>query len=140
MKIVLAVDGSSYTKRMLSYIAAHQELVGRDNEFIAVNVTAKLPPHVARYPTHEMLQKYYEDEGEKVLKPVRDFACMQGWKLRERHVVGHPGETLAEIVNGESPDLLVIGSHGHGAFMSAALGSVSARVLASTKAPVLIIR
>jgi hypothetical protein len=30
MKIVLAVDGSAYTKRMLSYIAAHDELVGRD--------------------------------------------------------------------------------------------------------------
>jgi nucleotide-binding universal stress UspA family protein len=140
MKIVLAVDGSAFTKRMLSYIAAHPELLGDDHEFVAVNVTDKLPPHVARYPTHEMLQQYYLDEGEKVLSPVRTFAHMHGWQLRERHLVGHPGDTLAEIVNSESPDLLVMGSHGHGALVSALLGSVAARVLAQTKAPVLIIR
>lgn len=140
MKIVLAVDGSAFTKRMLSYIAAHPELLGGDHEFVAVNVTDKLPPHVARYPTNEMLQQYYEDEGEKVLSPVRAFAHMHGWKLRERHLVGHPGDTLAEIVNSENPDLLVMGSHGHGAFVSALLGSVAARVLAQTKAPVLIVR
>ena len=50
------------------------------------------------------------------------------------------GSEALEIASQWRPDLLVIGSHGHGAFMSAALGSVSARVLASTKAPVLIIR
>jgi nucleotide-binding universal stress UspA family protein len=33
-----------------------------------------------------------------------------------------------------------MGSHGHGALVSALLGSVAARVLAQTKAPVLIIR
>lgn len=140
MKVVLAVDGSSYTKRMLAYIAARQELVGPDNEFVAVNVTPQLPPHVARYPTHEMLRQYYVDEAEKVLGPVREFAAMQGWPLRERHVIGHPGQVLAEIVNAEQPDLLVMGSHGHGAFVGAVLGSVSSRVLSQTKVPVLIIR
>lgn len=140
MKVVLAVDGSSYTKRMLAYIAARPELVGADNEFVAVNVTPQLPPHVARYPTHEMLRQYYVDEGEKVLGPVREFAAMQGWTLRERHVIGHPGQVLAEIVNVEQPDLLVMGSHGHGAFAGAVLGSVSARVLSQTQVPVLIIR
>jgi nucleotide-binding universal stress UspA family protein len=140
MKIVLAVDGSAYTKRMLGHIAAHDELVGKDNEFVAVHVTAAVPPHAARFLPQEALRQYYDDEGEKVLKPVREFARMQGWNLRERHAVGHPGDTLAEIVGGEAPDLLVMGSHGHGSFTSALLGSVSARLLASTKVPVLLIR
>ncbi|RZL46643.1 MAG: universal stress protein, partial [Variovorax sp.] len=34
----------------------------------------------------------------------------------------------------------VMGSHGHGSFISALLGSVAGRVLAQTKAPVLILR
>jgi len=140
MKIVLAVDGSAYTKRMLSYIAAHDELVGKDHEFVALNVTGALPPHVTHFLPHEMQQSYYADEGEKVLRPVREFAQMQGWRLRERHVVGHPGDTLAEIVEAEQPDLLVMGSHGHGAFATALLGSVSSRLLARTKVPVLLIR
>ncbi|MDN3922223.1 universal stress protein [Roseateles violae] len=140
MKIVLAVDGSSYTKRMLAYIAAHEELVGQDNEFVALNVTADLPPHAARHLPAEVLQQYFADEGEKVLGPVREFARLQGWALRERHAVGYPGDVLARLVEEEDPELLVMGSHGHGAFTGALLGSVSARLLANTKVPVLLIR
>jgi nucleotide-binding universal stress UspA family protein len=140
MKVLLAVDGSGYTKRMLAYIAAHDELVGKDNEFVAVNVTAEVPPHTLQFVAVEVLQQYYASEGEKVLKPVREFSSMQGWNLRERHEVGYPGGLLADIVNDERPDLLVMGSHGHGAFTSALLGSVSARVLAHTRAPLLLIR
>lgn len=140
MKIVLAVDGSPYTKRMLSYLAAHDELVAPDNEFIALNVTTALPPHAARFLPHDTLSAYYADEGEKVLKPVREFAQMQGWSLRERHAVGSAGETLAGIVEAEQPDLLVMGSHGHGSFTSALLGSVAGRLLSHTKVPVLLIR
>jgi len=140
MKIVLAVDGSSYTKRMLSYIAAHEELVGKDNVFVALNVTAELPPHAARHLSGDVLNQYYADEGESVLGPVRDFARMQGWQLRERHDVGYPGDRLAEMVAEEEPDLLVMGSHGRGLLASALLGSVSARLLSSTNVPVLLIR
>ena len=32
MKILLPIDGSDYTKRMLSYIAAHGGLLGGDHE------------------------------------------------------------------------------------------------------------
>lgn len=140
MKIVLAVDGSAYTKRMLSYIAAHDELVGKGNEFVALNVTMELPPHAARYLSRDVMQQYYADEGEKVFAPVREFARMQGWALRERHAVGYPADTLAQMANEEKPDLLVMGSHGHGAFASAVLGSVSSRLLAHTQVPVLLIR
>ncbi|NCT83513.1 MAG: universal stress protein [Comamonadaceae bacterium] len=140
MKIGLAVDGSPYTKRMLSYIAAHGELVAPDNEFVALHVTDELPPHAAGFLPHDALRQYYADEGEKVLKPVREFAQMQGWRWRERHAVGRPGDTLAEIVAAEKPDLLVMGSHGHGAFTSALLGSVAGRLLAQTRVPVLLIR
>lgn len=140
MKIVLAVDGSVYTKRMLSYLAAHDELIAGQPEFIAVNVTGAVPPHAARFLAHDVLQGYYADEGEKVLKPVREFARLQGWTLLERHAVGYPGDVLAELVDAEKPDLLVMGSHGHGALASAVMGSVASRLLARTKVPVLLIR
>jgi nucleotide-binding universal stress UspA family protein len=75
-----------------------------------------------------------------VLGPVREFARMQGWALRERHAIGRLGDTLVEMVDAEKPDLLVMGSHGHGAFANALLGSVSSRLLSHTKVPVLLIR
>lgn len=140
MKIVFAVDGSAYTRHMLGYVAAHPELVGGGHEFIAVHVTPEVPPHAARHLPKDVLNEYYAEEAEKVLHPVREFARMQGWTLRERHAVGHPGDKLAEIVNEERPELLLMGSHGHSAIAGAVLGSVSARVLSRTKVPALLIR
>ena len=32
MKILIAADGSDYTKRMLAYIAAHDEWLGKHHE------------------------------------------------------------------------------------------------------------
>jgi len=140
MKIVLAVDGSAYTKRMLGYIAAHDELLKGDNEFVAVNATMVLPASVTGFLSSEMVHSYYTEEGDKVLKPVVEFARMQGWKLRETHVVGQPVEVLAAAVEAEKADLLVMGSHGHGIVKGAVLGSVSTRLIAHTRVPVLIVR
>ena len=33
MKILLAVDGSPYTKKMLAYLATHAEMFGTNNQF-----------------------------------------------------------------------------------------------------------
>lgn len=140
MKIILAVDGSLYTKRMLSYLAAHEELVAKGHAFVAAHVTPEVPPHAARHLPHDTLAAYYADEAEKVLKPVREFAHMQGWAWREQVAVGPVGETLARIVEAEKPDLLVMGSHGHGSFTSALLGSVAGRLLSHTQVPVLLVR
>jgi hypothetical protein len=38
MKILLPVDGSDHTKRMLAYIAAHDELLGAAHEYTLVTV------------------------------------------------------------------------------------------------------
>ena len=40
MKILLAIDGSLVTKRMLSYVAAHDELFGPSHDYTVVNVVA----------------------------------------------------------------------------------------------------
>ena len=37
MKILLAVDGSKYTKRMLAYVAAHDEWLGPGHEYTVFN-------------------------------------------------------------------------------------------------------
>ena len=44
MKILLPVDGSRYTKQMLGYVAAHEELFGSQHEYIFATVVATVPP------------------------------------------------------------------------------------------------
>ena len=43
MNILLAVDGSAYTKKMLAYLATHEELLGGTHEYTVLTVQMPLP-------------------------------------------------------------------------------------------------
>ena len=44
MKILVAVDGSIYSKRMLAYLATHDEWLGNVHDFTVVHVVSPVPP------------------------------------------------------------------------------------------------
>jgi nucleotide-binding universal stress UspA family protein len=140
MNILLAVDGSDYTKRMLAYVAAHEELFGSEHEYTAINVVAPLPPQVRSQLGSGVVDDYYADESKRVLDPVRAFAGQQKWALKTLHAVGHAGDVIADTANEGKFDLLIMGSHGHSAVANLLLGSVASRVLAQCKTPLLLIR
>lgn len=140
MKILLAVDGSEYTRRMLDYLAAHKELFERRAGYVAINVAADLPGFVARYFSKADLCAYYQSEAELVIAPVRELAAQQGWDIDCIHACGHAGDVIARTAAQGDYDLLMMGSHGHSAIAGLALGSVTARVLAQCKTPMLIVR
>jgi len=140
MKILLAVDGSEYTKRMLGYLAAHGELFGAGHEYVIVTAVPSLPPYVTRFLDSSTIRDYQRDQAEEVLAPVRAYAKQKGWEIRASHVVGAAAESVAALAERERPDLIVMGSHGHSALAGLVLGSVASGVLARCKAPVLLIR
>ena len=140
MKILLPVDGSAYTKRMLSYIAAHDELLGSGHEYVVFTAIAPIPVHATRFLDRKTLDDYYRDEAEALLGPVKAFIDQQGWKFRVAHAAGHAADAIAAFAAAEKPDLIVMGSHGHSALANVVLGSVASGVLARCKLPVLLIR
>lgn len=140
MKILLPVDGSDYTKRMLSYIAAHDELLGAGHEYTFFTAVAPVPPHAARFLDHVTLDRYYAEQAEEVLRPVKRFADQHGWKVRVTHATGYPAEAIAAVAKAENPDLIVMGTHGHSALANLVLGSVASGVLARCEVPVLLVR
>ena len=99
-----------------------------------------VPPRAGAYFSNAELQDYYKEEAEKALGPVRSFVAQQGWKAAFEHLVGHAPDLIAEAANGRGFDLVAMGSHGHSALGGLVLGSVTTRVLAQCKTPVLIIR
>ena len=140
MKILLAVDGSAYTKRMLSYIAAHEELLGPGHDYTLFTVALRVPPHAARFVDQDTRDGYYRDEIEKVLAPLRAFAAQQGWRIRTQTAVGHVADEIAQAATADKFDLIVMGTHGHTALVNVVLGSVPTAVLARCSTPVLLIR
>ncbi len=139
MKILLAIDGSLVTKRMLSYVAAHDELFGPSHDYTVVNVVAPVPGYAARFLDKKILDDYYREEAEQVFKPVRSFADLQHWKLRLVPLHGHAAEAIAATAENEHCDLVVMGTHGHSSLGNVVLGSVATGVLARSKKPVLLI-
>ncbi len=140
MKILLAVDGSAYTKKMLAYLTTHDELVGSNNDFTAISVQSPLPPRARAAVGADIANAYYEDESAKVTAPVAKFLQRHGIEAKLLHKVGAAGEIIAKTANSGKFDLLIMGSHGHGALGSLVLGSVATKVLAQCKVPVLIVR
>ena len=140
MKILLPVDGSRYTKQMLGYVAAHEELFGSQHEYIFATVVATVPPHVTHFVGRTALQGYYKEEADKVLAPVLAFAAQHGWNARSLQLEGPAAETLAKAAKSEKVDLVVMGSHGQSALSNVLLGSVASGVLARCDVPVLLIR
>jgi nucleotide-binding universal stress UspA family protein len=131
---------SEYTKRMLAYLAAHDELLGAGHEYTALHVVTPVPPHAARHLDRSTVDDYYRDEANKVLNPVAAFAAQKGWNLRVISLPGHAPEEIAEAAAKGNFDLVVMGMHGHSALGNLVLGSVVAGVLARGDKPVLLVR
>ena len=140
MKILLAVDGSAYTQKMLAYLGAHPELLSGTPDFTALTVQAPLPPRARAMVGKAEVEAYYAEEADKVLSAVEATLAQQNYKMQRASVVGFAGEEIAKFADAGGFDLLIMGSHGHGTFSNLVMGSVATKVLAASKVPVLLIR
>lgn len=140
MKILLAVDGSDYTHRMLSYLLAHKEWATAGHAFTVFHAVPPMPHRAAAFAGPDLVHGYYEDDARVVLEPVRVLLSTHNIEARFEHRIGHPAAEIAAFAQKGSFDLLVMGSRGHGALTNLVLGSVATKVLASCTVPVLLVR
>jgi nucleotide-binding universal stress UspA family protein len=139
MKILVCVDGSEYTRRMVAYWAAHEEWLS-GHAFTVLTVVQALPPRAAAVLDRELLNNYYADEGDKTLGTFRTFLDRQGIAATYLSKTGPVAEVIARTAEEGAFDLIMMGSHGHSELGTLVMGSVSTRVLASCRTPVLLIR
>ena len=140
MKILLAVDGSPYSKKMLAYLTTHESLLNSGNSYTVFTAQPTLPPRARAVVGKEVVDKYYADESEKVLAPVSKFLLRHGVDAKSAWKVGPAGPAIAKVATDGKFDLVIMGSHGHGAVVNMVMGSVATQVLAHCKVPVLLVR
>ena len=140
MNILLAVDGSKYTKKMLAYLTTHDEIFSANNTYTVLTVQPALPPRARAAVGKEVVNTYYADETDKVLAPVAKFLARHDIHAKSEWKVGPAGETIAKFADEGKFDLLVMGSHGNGALGNLVMGSVATKVLAQCTVPVLMVR
>lgn len=140
MKILLAADGSPYTRRMLAYLAKHDTWFDPSHDYSVFHGVLALPHRAAAFADRDRVRGYYDDDAETVFRPIRRFLKRQGIDATFVHRIGNPAEDIARLAEKGKFDLLVMGSHGHGALRNLVLGSVATKVLARCSTPVLLIR
>lgn len=140
MNILLAVDGSAYTKKMLAYLATHAELFSTANHYTILTAQPVLPPRARAAVGAQIVNTYYEEEAEKILGPACKFLLRHGINAKGVHKVGSPGQVIAKFAESGKFDLIVMGSHGHSSVLNLVMGSVATQVLAHCRVPVLLVR
>jgi len=140
MKILLAADGSSYTKKALAFLVTHHEIAGGDGQVVVVNVQPAMPPRVRSMVGAAAVQDYHRDEAERVLRPIEKFLQRHAIAFTTRWSIGNPGAEIVKAAKKDKAQMIVMGTHGHGILGRAILGSVAQNVLTQVEIPVLLVK
>lgn len=140
MKILLAVDGSEYTRKMLDYLTANTALFDASHSYTLLHAQPPLPPHAKSVLGSTTVNSYHQDEAAKVLEPALAALKSAGLTGNADWKVGPAGETIAGYADAGGFDMIVMGSHGHGSLARLVMGSVASEVLARCGVPTLLIR
>jgi nucleotide-binding universal stress UspA family protein len=140
MKVLLAVDGSPDTKRMLAYLATHEDLLGVSPKLVVLNVQPAVPGGASKFVSKETVLDYHRTEAEGVLAPVTKFLDRHEMSYTSSYRVGHAADEILRMAKKTKVDLIVMGSRGRGGIGSLLLGSVAQNVLAAAEVPVMVVR
>lgn len=139
-EVLVAVDGSTYSRKAIAYLLRHRDSLGASSHITLMHVSPTMPSFTDT-KAKLALQKQREREREQAMQGARRLlAKADKIKCREVHVNGEPGERIADYARGHHCSLIVMGSHGRGKMTGLLLGSVAQKTLASSRIPVLIVR
>lgn len=141
MKILLAVDGSEYSRRAANYVAKHASWLREPPEIHLLYVHAPLPyPGAVKVVGKKAVEAYEREESEAALSVAQKELAAAKLDAKSVWKVGDVVGEIAKYVDKNKIDMIVIGSRGRGAVAALALGSVTLKVLATLQTPVLVVR
>jgi len=146
MSILICYDGSPSSKQAVSIaeslLSRHRvTLLHVWSPPVAFLADAFSDPGVAANPPQEDLEPLALLRAQEVAGEGAELARVHGHEVGVRLEPNHTGvpETILNVARELTPELIVIGTHGHTAVQPSLLGSVSAAVAARSERPVLIV-
>ncbi len=140
MKLLLAADGSTYTKKALAWLMVNQEFCKDKDELVVVHVQPALPPRARAAVGSQIVKDYYSEESAKVLSPVERFLRRHDLSFKTLTLVGAPAQEILLAATREKAQLIVMGTHGRGFLGRAVMGSVAQNVVSGATVPVLLVK
>ncbi len=139
MNVLIAIDGSTHGTRALDYVLANPAMFGHA-KLTLMHVAQPLPLRAASAVGAEVVAAQYAHDHDDALRVARQHLAQANRVAREVLKVGHAGTLIAEEAENGGQDLVVMGSHGHGALVGMLLGSTVSKVLAASRRPLLVLR
>ncbi|MDB5941225.1 MAG: UspA [Ramlibacter sp.] len=140
MKILLAADGSAFTKKALAFLVTHEGVAGANDELVVLHVQPSLPPRVKGMVPADTVADYHREEADAVLAPIDAFLKRHEIPYRCRWVIGSPCDEILNAATAENAKMIVMGTHGHNLAARFFMGSISQRVVARSEVPVLLVK
>jgi len=134
--ILLAVDGSEYSKKALAY-AANMALTYRATLWL-VHVF----PHTSDLLGYDDFEKLYAKRkcaGQSILDAALETLGESEFEIQAELLEGLEAESILNFSKNSHADIIVMGTRGMGALKGLLLGSVSRKVIHYATCPVMVV-
>ena len=162
-KILYTTDLSETAFHAFAYAASLANLYGASITILHVlfedaDVESKVAPYIGDNEWEEIKRRHYQEAREALIGKKRDNVAIheilhtfsekvkagsddQSFVTDEIIVErGNPVQQILTVADERNCDLIVMGSHGHGALEEALIGSTAKKVIRRSKKPVLVVR
>lgn len=137
-KILIATDGSEYTKKAVDYGVDLAVSTGAKLYAIYIVDTAafaSIPMDAAWESMYQLLR----EEGDEATQYVADKAASENLEVERLTIEGHPAEEITGFAEKNSIDLIIMGTLGKSGLDRFLLGSVAEKVVRTSRIPVLVV-
>lgn len=144
-KVLIATDGSDTA---LAAATRAGQVIGDVDAVTVLSVVTEIPGDdaggiegSAESPEEAERRLQGEERDASAAIDAAVAALPEGWrsKVTRRLEAGDAGPMIVWVAEHEGPDVLVVGSHGHGIFKRLVMGSVSQHVVNHAPCPVLLV-
>ena len=140
MRILFAADGSTFTKKALTFLVKNKNLLGPDDELVVLHVQDAISAQIERKLGSAEVTAYQAKQADAVLQPIQKFLDKHAVNYRCIWVAGAAAAQIIDASKRERVQMIVMGSHGHGLLSRMFVGSVAQRVLADSEIPTLLVK
>lgn len=141
MKILVPIDGSKISKKSVNVAKD----IGKkyDAELVILTVvpeTSIFEQYPSNFPYTLEIERANTDRAEMVLSDVETELADYPNKVETFYTSGNPAQQITKFAEEHDINLIVMGNRGLGAFSRTVLGSVSNKVINSSKVSVLVVK
>ena len=139
MKVLLAVDGSVYTRRMLDFLFHNFGVMSEPPEFTVLHVVARVSQHALVVLDRAVVKRYYDEEAARVFRPIRRRFGTRRMDAEFVYRVGNTAKLISRTAEAGGFDVVLMGAQGSNPLKRLVMGSVVTRVMAECGVPVLVV-